>query len=155
MAGGQEGQAVAVRSALKGMQARHALSDNSTALSPYATVGQVASMMLANPQPHFAVLDPDNGEFLGVATGQNVAAAMQQGLWHRRITDIMHHAQNIPRIALNTSLMEAQDKLAATSSQVVAVYDDLHFKGVITANDIYRIFRLMSQSGPAGQRLTL
>lgn len=153
MAGGQEGQAVAVRSALKGVQARHALSGNSAALSPHATVGQVASMMLTNPQPHFAVLDPLSGEFLGVATGQNVSAAMQQGLWHRRITDIMHHAHNIPRIALNTSLMEAQDKLAATSSQVVAVYDDLHFKGVITANDIYRIFRLMSQSGPAGQRV--
>ena len=33
------------------------------------------------------------------------------------------------------------------SSQVVAVYDGLHFRGLLTANDIYRVFRFLSQSG--------
>ena len=68
--GGQEGQAVAARSLLRSVQARQALSDNSVALSPHATVGQVASMMLNNRQRNFAVLDSVSGQFLGVATSQ-------------------------------------------------------------------------------------
>lgn len=155
MAGGQEGQAVAVRSVLRNVRAGQALNSASVALSPHATVGQVASMMLHSPQPHFAVLDPDSGQLLGVATSSGVAEAMQNGQWHNCITEIMQHARHVPTIALNASLDEAQDKLAGASSQVLAVYDGLHFRGLITANDIYRVFRFLSQNGQAAQRLAL
>lgn len=153
MAGSHEGQAVAARSLLRNVQAREALSDNHVALSPHATVGQVASMMLSSPQPNFAVLDPNDGQFLGVATSRSIAHAMQEGQWHKHVTDVMHHAKNIPTIALNATLDEVQDKLSTASSQFVAVYDGLHFKGLITANDIYRIFRFLSQGGYPAQRL--
>lgn len=153
MAGGQENQAVAARSVLRNIPARQALQENSVALSAHATVGQVASMMLGNPQPNFAVLDPYNGEFLGVASGAGVAQAMQRGEWHKRITEIMQHARNIPRIALNAPLDEVQDLLASASGQVVAVYDGLHFRGLITASDIYRVFRFLSQGGYAARYL--
>ncbi len=153
VAGGQEGQAVAARSILRQVQARQALSNNSIALSPHATVGQVATMMLSNPQPNFAVLDPVNGQFLGVATSQGVTQAMQKGQWHRRITEIMHHAKTIPTIALTATLDEVQDKLAEASGQVVAVYDGLHFRGLLTTGDIYRVFRFLSQGGPGARRI--
>lgn len=146
VAGGQEGRAVAARSILRGVPARQALSSHHVALSADATVGQVASMMLRNPQTNYAVLDPVGGELLGVATSYGVSQAMQQGKWHARITDVMHHARHIPKIAMTTSLDEAQDKLAAASSQVLAVYDGLHFKGLLTANDIYRVFQFLAQS---------
>jgi stage IV sporulation protein FB len=152
VAGGQEGQAVAARTLLKTVQAREALNKNNVALSPEATVGQVASMMISHPQPTFAVLDPDSGQFLGVATSGSVSLAMQKGQWHTRITEIMHHAKNIPTIALNATLDEVQDKLVGASTQVVAVYDGLHFRGVISANDVYRVFRFLSQSGRTAQR---
>jgi len=145
--GGQEGQAVAARSLLRKVRASQALSDNSIALSPYATVGQVASMMLNNRQHNFAVLDSVSGQFLGVATRRGISKAMQQGQWHRHITEIMQHAKNIPTIALNAPLDEVHEKLTSASSQVVAVYDGLHFRGLLTANDIYRVFRFLSQSG--------
>jgi predicted transcriptional regulator len=103
-------------------------------------------MMLNNPQPHYAVLEPVSGEFLGVATSNDVSEAMQSGQWHTRITEVMQHARNIPQITISTSLDEAQDKLTTASSQVLAVYDGLHFKGLITANDIYRVFQFLSQS---------
>jgi stage IV sporulation protein FB len=152
IAGGQEGQAVAVRHLLRNVQARQALSTNSVALSAQATVGQAASMMLNSAQPNFAVLDPYNGEFLGVATSAGVAQAMQRGEWHQRITEIMHHARSIPKIALNAPLDEVQDLLSGASNPVVAVYDGLHFRGLITANDIYRVFRFLSQSSRAAAR---
>jgi Zn-dependent protease/CBS domain-containing protein len=146
MAGGQEGQAVAARSLLRSVRARQALSDHSVALSPYATVGQVASLMLRTPQPEFAILDP-NGELIGVASSQTVAQAMEQGQWQQRVTDIMHHARNIPRITLNASLDEVQEKLAEASSHVAAVYDGLHFRGLITLHDIQRVFLFLSRNG--------
>lgn len=52
----------------------------------------------------------------------------------------MHQAKHIPTIALSATLDEVQDKLTEASTQFVAVYDGLHFKGVLTANDIYRVF---------------
>ncbi|MCB0192047.1 MAG: site-2 protease family protein [Anaerolineae bacterium] len=152
IAGSQEGQAVAARGLLRRVQARQALRENRVALSPYATVGQVASMMLSNPQTNFAVLDPADGQFLGVATSGRISEAMQSGQWHRRITEVMDHAKTIPTIALSTTLDEVQDKLAEASTQFVAVYDGLHFKGVITTNDIYRVFQFLSQSGYASQK---
>ena len=147
--GGQEGQAVAVRSILRNVQVRQALKSNSIALSPYATVGQVASMMINNPQRNYAVLDPVNGQLLGVTTSDGVSEAMQRGQWHWRITEIMQQAKHIPTIALTASLEEVQEILSEASDQVVAVYDGLNFRGLITANDIYRAFRLLSQSGQA------
>lgn len=147
MAGGQEGQAVAARSLLRSVRARQALSDNSVALSPHATVGQVASLMLRTPQPDYAILDPDNGELMGVASSSSVAQAMEQGRWQQHITEIMQHARNIPRIALNAPLDEVQEKLAGASSQVAAVYDGLHFRGLITLNDIQRVFLFLSRNG--------
>ena len=153
IAGSQEGQAVVARSILRKIRASQALSNNSVALSPYATIGQVASMMLNHPQRNFAILDSASGQFLGVATSRSISQAMQQGHWHKRITEVMQHAKNIPTIALNAPLDEVQDKLISASSQVVAVYDGLHFRGLLTANDIYRVFRFMSQSGPMAQRL--
>lgn len=149
IAGGQEGQAVAARSILRNAQVRQALKPHSIALSPYATVGQVASMMISNPQRNYAVLDPVNGQLLGVTTSDGVSEAMQRGQWHWRITEIMQQAKHIPTIALTASLAEVQDILTGASGQVVAVYDGLNFRGLITANDIYRVFRLSSQSGQA------
>ncbi len=155
IAGSQEGQAVAARSILRDIQARQAMSAHNVALSSDATVGQAASMMLRSPQPNFAVLDPISGQFLGVATSRGVSQAMQSGQWHTRITEIMHHAGNIPKIALTSSLDEAQDKLSGASSQVLAVYDGLHFKGLLTTGDIYRTFQFLSQGRRPVQRPTM
>jgi Zn-dependent protease len=152
MAGGQEGRAVAARSLLRNVQARQALSQDSVALSAQATVGQVASMILTSPQPNFAVLDPVNGEFLGVATSNGVVQAMRRGEWHRRITEIMHHARTVPKIALNAPLAEVHDLLAGASHQVVAVYDGLHFRGLLTAQDISRVFYFLSRGGGTAYR---
>jgi Zn-dependent protease len=152
MAGGQESKAVAARSLLRNIQAQQALSQGNVALSAHATVGQVASMMLTNPQPNFAVLDPYNGEFLGVATSRSVAQAMQRGEWHHYITEVMHHARNIPKIALNAPLAEVHDLLAGASHQVVAVYDGLHFRGLLTLQDISRVFYFLSRSGGSTYR---
>jgi Zn-dependent protease len=150
-AGGQEGQAVAVRGLLRRVRVAQALTPHAVALSPEATVGQVASLMMTSRQPDFPVLDPSTGQLLGVASHRSVAQAMEQGRWRSRIADIMQQARHVPTIALTATLDEVQDKLAQTSSRVIAVYDGLHFRGLVSLEDIYRVFQFLSRSGSAGR----
>jgi Zn-dependent protease/CBS domain-containing protein len=147
--GSQEGQMVAARGMLRQVHVAQALSPNAVALSPEATVGQVASLMMTSRQPDFPVLDPLTGQLLGIASHQRVAQAMEQGHWRSRIADIMQQARNVPTIALTATLDEVQDKLAQTSSRVAAVYDGLNFRGLVSLDDISRVFQLLSRGGSA------
>lgn len=153
VAGGQENQVVAARSILRKVQAAQALGRQTIALSPSTTVGQVATMMMGSRQPDFAVLDPLNGQLLGITTSKGVAQAMQQGRWHSRITDVMQHARHIPKVALDATLDEVQEKIARSSGSIAAVYDGLYFRGLIHLDDIYRVFRFVSRQGPAARRI--
>ncbi|MFQ5610528.1 MAG: site-2 protease family protein [Anaerolineae bacterium] len=154
-AGGQEGQAVAARGVLRNVQVGQAMPRNGrpVALQPGTPVGQVASMVMGGQQSDFAVLDPYSRQLLGVATSQDVARAIEQGQWNSPISDIMHAVQNVPRVTITTPLSEAQDALARTSSRVALVYDGLHFRGLLSLDDIYRVFRFLSRSGLGGQRI--
>ena len=151
--GGQEGQAVAARGILRKARVAQALTNSAVALSPEATVGQVASLMMSSRQSDFPVLDPTSGQLLGVATSHNVARAMEQGRWRSGVVDIMQQARNVPTIALNASLDELQEKLVQTSSRVAAVYDGLYFRGLISLEDVYRVFQFLSQSGSSRRRI--
>jgi Zn-dependent protease len=142
--GGQEAQAVVLRSRLRQAQAGQVMTRNTVALTPEATVGQAASMMGLHRQPTFAVLDPASGDLLGIASGSRVTRALNQGQWSRPVSEIMQHPHNVPVVALNAPLDEVQEKLTETSSRVAAVYDGLSFKGLITLDDIYRALRFLS-----------
>lgn len=148
--GGQEAKAVATRGVLRRAQAGQALASNTVALSPENTIGQVATLSLGIRRPDFAVLDPNTGQLLGIATGRNISRAVQQGKWYHRVSDIMQHARNVPVVAFNTPLDEVQEKLIQTSSRVAAVYDGMHFRGLITMDDVYRAFRFLSKTGSVG-----
>lgn len=150
--GGQEAKAVAARGMLRQVQAGQAIAQNTIALSPGATVGQAASMMIGTRRPDFAVLDPLSGQLLGVASRGNIARAMERGQWYRHVSEIMQQARYVPIVALNAPLDEVQEKLLQTSSRVAAVYDGLHFRGLISLDDIYRAFRLLSQNSPLRRR---
>lgn len=150
---GQEGQAAAVKGILRKVRVAQALTPNTVALSPEATVGQVASLMMTSQQPAFPVLDPQTGQLLGVASHQSVTQAMQQGRWRSRIAEIMQQARTVPTITLTASLDEVQDKLVQTSSRVAAVYDGLNFRGLISLEDVYRVFRFLHRSGNAKQQI--
>jgi Zn-dependent protease len=152
-ASGQEGDAVAARSLLRQVRVEQAWSRNTASLSPYATVGQVASMAMTDNRPHFAVLDPPTRDLLGVVHRDDVARAMQRGQWQRPVTEIMGPVQSVPSVTLSTTLAEVQDKLASASSRIAAVYDGPFFQGLISLYDVQRAFHFLSRSGHPGQRL--
>jgi Zn-dependent protease len=151
MASGQEGQAVEVRNLLRGVRAEQALAPNRVALSPDATVSQVASMAMGNGQPDFAVLDPYSHQLLGVVHRADVARAMQRNQWYSRLAEMMQPARLVPAVTLNTPLSEVEEKLAQASSRVAAVYDGPLFRGLISREDVYRALRFLAR-GAALQR---
>lgn len=150
--GNQEGRAVKVKGVLQSILVKNILTPNRVAFTANATVEQIAVKVMSNHQPNYAILDPDNQQLVGVASNKALAQAMAHGQWYKRVTDIMHHSHHIPKITLNASLAEAQDKLAEHSSKVIAVYDGLDFRGLIDLNDIYHAFQFLSQSQPTPQK---
>lgn len=147
MASGQEGQAVEARSLLRGLRAGQALSRHTLALSPYATVGQAASMAMGSAQPDFAVLDPYSRQFLGVVHRGDVARAMDRNQWYSRLAEMMQPARLVPAVTLNTPLSEVEEKLAQASSRVAAVYDGPFFRGLISREDVYRALHFLARGG--------
>jgi Zn-dependent protease len=152
MASGQEGQAVAARGLLRNVRVAQSMPRNTVTLSPYATVGQAASLAMGGHRLNFAVVDPYSHQLLGVVHSSEVARAMQRGQWHQPMTEIMQPVQNVPTVTLNTTLAEVQDRLAAASSHVAAVYDGALFQGLISLDDVYRAFRFLSRGGSTTQR---
>ncbi len=143
--GGQEGQAVAARGLLRRIQAGQIVNSHRVALSPHATIDQIAPMVMGGNQTNYAVLDPISGELLGVTTGQRVARALANGNRYLDITEVMDHAHAIPVVPFSATLDEVQAKLESSSNRVAAVYDGSIFRGLISVDDIYRAFNFLSQ----------
>jgi len=148
--GGQEAQAVKIRGLLRRVQAGQVMTRNSVALSPEATVAQLAPIVMSNGyQANFAVLDPVNGQLLGVTNGGRIARALAHGERYRGVTEIMQHARHIPVVGLTATLDEVQTKLEENSNRVAAVYDGLNFRGLVSVEDIQRVFQFLTRQGYA------
>jgi Zn-dependent protease len=151
-ASGQEGAAVTAKSRLQGVNAGQALTRDTISLSPNATVAQAASMVMRGDRPDFAVVDPYNRQLLGVVSSSDVARAVERDQWASPMSDIMRPAGEVPKVTPNTPLLEVQDKMEAGSSHVAAVYDGPFFQGLISTDDVRRVFLFISRGGSAAGR---
>jgi Zn-dependent protease len=151
-ASGQEGAAVMAKSRLQGVNAGQALTRNTISLSPNATVAQAASLVMRGDRPDFAVVDPYNRQLLGVVSSSDVAQAVERDQWASPMSDIMRPAGEVPKVTPNTPLLEVQDKMEAGSSRVAAVYDGPFFQGLISTEDVRRVFLFISRGGSAAGR---
>ncbi|MBN1218197.1 MAG: site-2 protease family protein [Anaerolineae bacterium] len=143
MAGSQEGLVAATRGKLRQWQVGQVLGRNPISLPPYATVGQVAPVVMGSYQANFPVLDPTNGQLLGFTTNRKVAQAMAQGQGQQPLTEVMQPVHNVPVVGFYARLDEVLEKLAETPQRVAAVYDGLHFRGLISLEDIQRVFQFL------------
>jgi Zn-dependent protease len=151
-ASGQEGAAVTAKSRLQEVSAGQALTRNTISLSPNATVAQAASLVMRGDRPDFAVVDPYNRQLLGVVSSGDVARAVERDQWASPMSDIMRPAGEVPKVTPNTPLLEVQDKMEAGSSRVAAVYDGPFFQGLISTDDVRRVFLFISRGGSAAGR---
>ena len=143
-AGGFEGRAATVRRKLKGISVRQALSRvGSTVLQPNFTMMEVASITMYSHQKNFPVMLGD--ALLGVVRRQDIRKALERGHNYTTVSEVMDH--DVPKLSVDTSLIEAQEQLARSKSQVAAVYEDLQFVGLLSFDDIERAFYAFSSRG--------
>lgn len=147
-AGSAEGRAVAVKGALRGISVRYALSRvGSTTLQPSFTMMEVAPMTLYSHQNNFPVML--GGALLGVIRRRDIRQALERGLGFVTVAELMK--QNVPEINIDTPLIEAQEHLVRSDSQVAAVYEDRQFIGLIGFEDIERAFHMFTRRGISPQ----
>ncbi len=151
-ASGQEGAAVSVKSRLRTVRVGQALNRSTVSISPSATVGQAATTVMRGNQPDFAVVDPFSRQLLGIVSSGDVTRAVERNQWHSPMSEIMRPAGDVPRVTPNTSLLELQDKLEHGSSRVAAVYDGPFFQGLISLEDVRRVFQFLARGGSMARR---
>ena len=106
----------------------------------------------AGGEPEFAVVDPCSRQLQGIVGSSDVAQAVERNQWASPLSDIMRPAGEVPTVTSNTPLLEVQDKLAQGSSRVAAVYDGPFFQGLISTDDVRRVFRFISRGGSLTER---
>ena len=146
-ASGQEKQAVAVRGVLRNVRVGQALSRGTVSMSPSATVGQAASMVMQGDRPDFAIVDPHSRQLLGIVSSSDVTRAVERNQWYASMAEIMRPAAHVPIVSVNTLLSDVQEELAEASSRVAAVYDGPSFQGLISLDDVRRAFLFLSRGG--------
>lgn len=147
-AGGAEGRAVVVRTKLRGISVRQALSRvGSTILQPNFTMTEVASLTLYSHQINFPVMLGD--ALVGVVRRQDIRQEMEQGNTTATVSEVMR--RNIPHLSAESSLVEAQEQLVQTNCSVAAVYEEHRFIGLLSFEDIERAFNTFTRRGPAPQ----
>ena len=109
-------------------------------------------MVMRGDRPDFAVVDPYSRQLLGVVSSSDVARAVERDQWASPMSDIMRPAGEVPKVTPNTPLLEVQDKMEAGSSRVAAVYDGPFFQGLISTDDVRRVFLFISRGGSAAGR---
>jgi CBS domain-containing protein len=107
-------------------------------------------MVMRGHRSDFAVVDPFSRQLLGVVSSSDVARAVDRKQWSSPLSDVMRPAERLPRVTPNTPLSEVQDQMAEASSRVAAVYDGPFFQGLISTDDVRRVFQFLSRGGSVG-----
>ncbi len=98
------------------------------------------------------MVDAYSRQLLGVVSSNEVARAVERNQWYSPMSEIMRPAGDVPRVTPNTPLLELQDKLEHGSSRVAAVYDGPFFQGLISLEDVRRVFQFLSRGGSVAGR---
>jgi Zn-dependent protease/predicted transcriptional regulator len=140
-AGAAEGRAVAIRSTLQRIRVRQALSRVGTILQPNVTMLDVAPLTLYSHQNSFPVML--GGALIGVIRRHDIRLALERGKSHATVAEIMD--DDVPRIEIDAGLDEAQEQLLQSRNQVAAVYEGVHFMGLLSFEDIERAFQMLGR----------
>jgi predicted transcriptional regulator len=76
---------------------------------------------------------------IGVIRQRDIRRALERGDKWTTVAEVMR--RDIPSLGMDDSLTAVQDQLIQANSPVGAVYEDHHFMGLISFEDIERAFR--------------
>ncbi|HEO63660.1 MAG TPA: CBS domain-containing protein [Candidatus Omnitrophica bacterium] len=141
-AASQEEAAISLKYALNKIRVKDILPERSTKLVPQTLISEVINIMLHIAQEDFPVLD-DNGNVVGLLTRESIALAVQNGEEYKTASDLM--IKEFPRITSQETLSGVFGKIQNSSFKAIPVIDNGSFKGMVTLEDVKRIYALFAK----------
>jgi Zn-dependent protease len=136
-----EDQAVRIRTTLRGLHVRHALPTRiARAVIAEDTLSQVMELSFHHQQRDFPVLR--DGLLVGILSQDELVTAMRQGDGALRAEQAMR--RQFPTVSPDDLLLHAQQLIAQTGLSALPVFDQGHFLGLISLEDINRAYANLS-----------
>jgi Zn-dependent protease/CBS domain-containing protein len=136
-----EGQAVRIRTTLRGLRVRHALPTRiARAVSTEDTLSQVMELSLHHQQRDFPVVQ--DGLLVGILSQDDLLAAARQDGGDVRAEQAMRY--QFPTVSPDDLLLHAQQLIAQTGLSALPVFDQGYFLGLISLEDINRAYANLS-----------
>ena len=140
MAASSEEIQVDVKETLKKFRIRDILSREFLTLKPESTLANVLELIFRSHQEDFPVVD--GTEVVGFVTRQDIIANVHQLGVHTAVSEIMRKA--FPRLNAQDTLMKAQAVMHENDMKALPVFTGGEVVGVVTLEDVGRIYAMMS-----------
>lgn len=135
---GQERAVEEARLLLSTLRLGDAYNKYALTLNPGDSVHRVIDYLLTSYQPDFAVVL--GGRLLGVVTRDTVLQSLATGQDQNYVTGIMN--REVLQLDAELSLAQARERMAETTTQVAAVFEQERFLGLINQDDINEALRI-------------
>jgi Zn-dependent protease/CBS domain-containing protein len=147
---GQEGQLVQVRSVLRNLRVRQALSREAQTLDPEESLQRAVDLTLSSFQADFPVVQ--DGRLVGLLQSGDLMRALANGRVDAPVREVMRAEP--PSAGPDDDLFEVQQKIAETRVDALPIVQDGRFVGLLTSRDLNEIYGLLSVSPDLRGRLT-
>lgn len=140
MAASGEGMQVAVRETIRNYSVRDILADNFVSVTPGTTLKQVLELTFHRHQEDFPVIE--DGEIRGIITRKEIMLAVHQKGKEVTAGEIMR--SGVPSVDDAESLDVVQKLMAKYTTNAMPVEKDGRILGVVTNDDINKVYLMMS-----------
>lgn len=140
--GGAERESVEVRSVLRNVKVRSALTHGYVKLYTSERLQRCVDLIMTSYQTDYPVFDLAN-RFVGVLTRPRLVEALREVGPEGRVVDVMHPAVDVLVVGLDETLADVWEKMALSGSHAVAVKDGAEFCGLLTLHDITEVLHVV------------
>lgn len=137
---GQERDAVATRSVLRGLTVDQAFSRQTQQLRPDDTIQTAVNLTLSSYQANFPVCNGD--QLVGLLTYPRLLQTLHEGGTETAVSAVM--LTDMPTVSPQTDLTDAQQLFRDSQLAALPVVENGRFLGLLTSSDIGEIYSLVS-----------
>ena len=109
-------------------------------MEPESPLSKALELSLKTPQQDFPVVK--DGKLLGILTRHNLISSIHQYGKDKKVNEII--SKKIVTARLSESLNSVYGKMVNNNTKVVVILQEKHLQGIITLEDIARIYSIES-----------
>jgi predicted transcriptional regulator len=132
---------VNIKETLKKFRVRDILPRDFISLPSDTTLARVLEHIFHSHQEDFPIVD--DGRLVGFITRQDIMASVHRFGLNKAVKEMMH--SEFPKVRESDSLIKAQNIMQENSFRALPVVQDSSVVGVITFEDIGRVYSMLSQ----------